>query len=342
MAFNWSGGYTAQWFVRRVNPDTWVGLDALSGIDSISIDRACDSLLESGRITASSPLEDSFEEGWYTIEMQASRGPEFERVPIATLLLSETERSYDRIGSKQLTLVGRSVLAPASQRIFTDGEYAPKGVDGAAFVANLLRKCTPAPVEVDGSFVLDEYVVFDLGSTYLSGIWKILDAAKWCMQIHGDGTIHILPLPTEPALVLDSVAAGLLMPTVNVSADSTDIPNVVIVTDGIETVTAINDDPTDPMSTVGRGRRVEQMIQNPVRVNGETLNAYANRMLAELGTVEQSYSYRREWWPDVFPYDIVRGRLASSGLYDDLRVSSQSLACGAGVLVSETAIARTE
>lgn len=341
MGFDWGAGYTAQWRVRRVNPDTWVGVDTISGIDSVSIDRACGDTIESGRIVTSMDTTDSIDEGWYCIEMLASRGIEYERVPMATLLLSATESTYEH-NSQKGTLVGRSVLAPAAQRIFVDGEYAPKGVDGAAYVSNLLRKCTPAPVVVHGSFTLDDYVVFDLGSTYLSGIWDILDSAGWCMQIQGDGTIDILPKPTEPALVLDSAGAGLLMPSISVSADATDVPNVLIVTNGVETVTAVNDDPTSPTSTIARGRRVEQLVQNPVRVNGETLNAYANRMLSELSVVERSYSYRREWWPDVLPYSIVRGRLASSGLYGDLRVKSQSFTCGAGVLVSETAVLRTD
>lgn len=341
MAFDWSGGYAAQWRVRRVDPNTWVGVDTLAGVDSVSIDRACDSTIESGRVTATIQNGASVEEGWYRIEMLAIKGSSNEHVSIATLLLSSTESVYER-GAQTVTLVGRSVLAPAAQRIFTDGEYAPKGIDGAAFVSDLLGACTPAPVVVHGSFTLDDYVVFDLGSTYLAAAWEILNAADWCMQVRGDGTIDILPMPTEPALVLDNAGAGLLMPSISVSADATDVPNVIIVTNGIETVTAVNDNPASPTSTVARGRRVEQLIQNPVRVNGETLNAYANRMLEELSVVERSYSYRREWWPDVLPYSVVRGRLASSGLYGDLRIKSQSLSCGAGILVSETAVLRTD
>lgn len=341
MAFDWSGGYTAQWRVRRVDPDTWVGVDTLSGVDSASIDRAYDSTIESGRFSATVSVGETIDEGWYRLEMLASKGASYEHVPVATLLLSSTESVYER-GAQKVTLTGRSVLAPASQRIFTDGEYAPKGVDGGAYVSDLLQACTPAPVVVHGSFTLDDYIVFDLGSTYLSAVWDILNAADWCMQIRGDGTIDVLPMPTEPALVLDNAGAGLLMPSVNVSADATEVPNVIIVTNGIETVRAVNDDPNSATSTVSRGRRIEQLIQNPVRVNGETLTAYANRALSELSSVERSYSYQREWWPDVFPYSIVRGRLSSSGLYGDLRVKSQTLACGRGILVSETAVLRTD
>lgn len=341
MAFDWGGGYAAQWRVRRVNPTTWVGIDTLNGVDSVSIDRACDNTIESGRVSATIQNGEVIDEGWYRIEMLALRGNSYEHVAIATLLLSSTESVFER-GVQKVSLVGRSVLAPAAQRIFADGEYAPKGIDGAAFVADLLRDCTPAPVVVHGSFTLDDYIVFDLGSTYLSAVWDILDAAKWCIQIQGDGTIDVLPLPDEPALVLDNAGAGLLMPTVNISADETDVPNVIIVTNGIETVRAVNDDPNSPTSTVSRGRRIERLVQNPVRVNGETLTAYANRTLEEAGKVERSYNYQREWWPGVFPYSIVRGRLSSSGLYGDLRVTSQSLACGAGVLVSETAVLRMD
>jgi hypothetical protein len=72
-------------------------------------------------------------------------------------------------------------------------------------------------------------------------------------------------------------------------------------------------------------------------VNGESLKTYAERKLEELSTVTKTYSYTREWWPDVFPYSMVRGSIPSYGFIQDMRVLSQSFQFGKGLSVSETA-----
>ena len=70
---------------------------------------------------------------------------------------------------------------------------------------------------------------------------------------------------------------------------------------------------------------------------GETLDAYALRALHERSVVTQERTYKRKWWPDVYPGDIARGSIASVRLDGDLRITRQALACGAGIEVTERA-----
>ena len=72
-------------------------------------------------------------------------------------------------------------------------------------------------------------------------------------------------------------------------------------------------------------------------MDGESLEMYAIRKLAEASTVVRKYSYTREWWPDVVPYSLVSAYLPSDGVQGDLRVISQSIECGLGAKVSEVA-----
>ena len=67
----------------------------------------------------------------------------------------------------------------------------------------------------------------------------------------------------------------------------------------------------------------------------ETLTAYAQRRLEEESMVYDVRTYTREWWPDIFPFSVVRGSLASVDLDGDLRVVSQTLTCGLGITVEE-------
>jgi hypothetical protein len=91
------------------------------------------------------------------------------------------------------------------------------------------------------------------------------------------------------------------------------------------------------VSTVRRGHALDVVDTKPVRINGETLYGYCARKLEEASVYSRSYSYDREWWPDLMPHDIVRAAMPDVGMVGDLRVTRQSLACGHGIVVTERA-----
>lgn len=334
------GGYSVlSWRVFRVNTDTWADGSILTRVNSASVSRDVSdtpTTVERGSMSVDMAVADSFEEGYYRIVMTADQGGSTERVDVATLLFTSTSSTANR-GVSEAQVSGRSVLYPASVTRLAIGSYAPKGVDGAAFCKELLDSCVNAPVTNEGSFTLDDHVVFDIGASTLDCVWMVLNAGNHVLQIGGDGVIHIRPKPTNPSLVLDIAHARLLQPEVVHDLDYSEVPNRYIAVSGEMSAMAVNNDPESITSTVRRGWTSDIVDQSPVRTDGETLAAYAARRLEEESMVNDARSYTREWWPDVLPFSLVHGSLSSVGVEGDFRVVSQQLTCGRGIVVEERA-----
>ena len=334
---DWSAGYHATWRVFRVDRRTWADAELVGGVSEVEVERTCDEdapLLERGSMVVDAAIGDAFQEGYYRVVMTATQGSESRRVDVATLLCCSVEGDVNRrVDTREV--LGRSVLYPASVTELETGSYVPAGVDCVSFCAVLLRASINAPIVKGGSFVLDEHLVFDGGTTVLGAVWKVLDAGGYVIQIAGDGTVSIGPKPTDPALVLDRANARLLHPTIHHQLDYSEVPNRYIASDGGDEAVAVNDDPSSMTSTVTRGWVHDVRDDSPTRVNGETLTAYAQRRLEEESMVYDVRTYTREWWPDIFPFSVVRGSLASVDLDGDLRVVSQTLTCGLGITVEE-------
>lgn len=336
---DWTRGYTATWRVFEVNVDTWADGGLLSNITSASISRDCTGgtpLLESGSIKLDAPVGEDFTERYLRIVMTANQDGQAERVDIATLLCSSSSGSIDR-GYDAQDLEGHSVLYPASTRLLTRGTYVPAGTDGVAWAADMLRQACRAPIEPQGAFTLEDSIVFDIGTSYLECVWMVLDAGGYCMQIEGDGTVNILPLPATPGLVLDGAGAQLITTGIDYTRDWAETPNRYVAVDGENIAEIVNDDPNSPTSTVARGYFIDEVDTSPVRVNGESLQQYAIRRLEELSTIPDERTYTREYAPGVYPFSLVRGTLADVSIEGDLRVKTQSLECGRGILVTEKA-----
>lgn len=337
---DWSKGYSATWRVFEVNPSTWADGALVGGITSASIERDItgDSpLVESGSIRLDRPVGEGFRERYLRLVMDATQGGSAsERVEVATLLCSTAAGTISR-GFDELELTGRSVLYPASVRVMDLGSYAPRGVDGVAWSAERLAETIAAPVEATGSFILDDAIVFPVGATYLEAVWSVLRAGGHVITIDGGGSVRIEQKPSGGSIPLDTVGASLLHPTLKPSMDWSDVPNrYMAIRDG-ETAVAVNDDPTSPTSTVSRGYVHDVLDTSPKLVDGETLVSYCQRRLEEESTIPEGWVYSREYHPDIHPSSLVRGSSASIGFDGLLRVETQSLDCGMGIVVTEKA-----
>ena len=332
---DYGSGYSSSWRMMRVDRDTWAATDEVPGLVSASIERdAYSYLMESGNATFDSEIGNG--EFWGRLEMLAEQGGEIERHPIATLLFSPGD-STSTIGGKTTEFSGRSVLAPAEDKKLLAGTYAPLGSDGAAYAASMIAACTAAPVLTEGSFTLSQNYVFAEGTTYLDAAWTIVDGAGWRIAISGDGTVTIGPKPDTPSLVLDSAHASLLGVEVGVNGSLEDVPNRYIAVDGERQAVAVDDSRDNPASTYNRGRYVDIYDSSPQMVDGESLEAYARRKLAEANESLESRSYTREWWPNVICNDLVVGSISTVDLNCNMRVISQSVKIGKGVTISEKA-----
>ena len=333
---NWGQSYSASWRVYRVNRKTWADREELKGVDGVSLTRTADGrLLESGGMD----LSGTFEPDYYRIVMIAEQGGEVERVDVATLLFDISGGSYN-YGSDKPSAEGYSVLYPASTQVILAGEYAPKGVNGAEYAAELLRGAINAPVEVEGGFILNENIVHEIGSYVIDAVWAVLEAGGFIIQIDGRGVVHIRKKPTEPALIIDNTNARLLGPEIPHQGDISELPNRYIVLLGSSKTIAVNDDPESPISTESRGYYVDYVDESPTPIDGETYSQYANRRLRELSVLEHEYSYKREYVPGVMLYSIVRSSI--DGLDGDIRVNSQTVECGNGIVINEKGIVEVE
>lgn len=321
----------SSWRVRRINENLWLPTEEVSGIRSASIKRSTNSgsspLLESGELSLSGTLT----EGYYRIEALSAAG---NLLDIATLLFVPDTADWE-YGAWGGPASGKSVLTPASERKFKPGEYAPKGIDGPSWCAQKLREVIKAPVVVEGSFKIGDHVVFDFGSSYLDGVWNVLDIGGYCMQIAGDGTVTIRSKDMEPSLIIASDGKGLL-PKISRGFCIDEVPNVFKVYDGTNEAVARNDDPASPTSTVSRGREIEEVEDSPTRKEGESLQGYADRRLSELSEVYETYDIEREYADGVVPYSIVRSNLPEQSIIGDFRVMAQTLECEKEIKVGET------
>lgn len=334
---DWASGYSSKWRIMRVDPHSWGDTEELSGVTGVRIDRDCTDeypLLEAASLDCDIMVNTEFEEGWYRIELLAEQNGYFERYPISTLLLQSGSGSVDR-GYKQVSIDGYSVLQPAADRYLTAGTYAPKDMNAVDFVRRLLENCTPAPVVTEGSFTLNDHYVFPLGTSYIEAIWTILDAGDFVMQIDGSGRIHILPKPQESAFELSLETERMLLPSMDYEFDLSSVPNRYITYYGNEIVAEVNDQEDSLTSTIARQRYIDYIDDDPILVNGESLQTYARRMLVEMSTVMKKYSYTREYNPDILPFSMVKCSVNDRELMGDFRILGQTLTCLNGVTVTE-------
>lgn len=214
---DWTDGYAATWRVDRIDPATWEPCDTLLGVGSIEVDRdATDEapLLEAATMRVTSAATEAFVPGWHRVTMEATQGFSGESVAVSTVWLDVDGSAYDK-GRREDTLLGRSVLHQAADAQIGDGQFAPKGVDGAAWAAERLAECIDAPVVAEGGFALPDHIVFDLGASVLEAVWTVLRAGAHCIQVDGRGEVHVLPEPTAAALSLDRAGACILQPKVS-------------------------------------------------------------------------------------------------------------------------------
>ena len=329
---DWDKSYSASWRFFRVNRDTWADGEQVYGIDSIDVTRTANGdLLESGSMEVTGSIEPDY----YRAVLTAEQAGEVVRVDVATLLFDISGGELDH-GTEVRNMEGYSVLYPASVTAIIAGEYAPARIDGAQYAGDLLADAINAPVEVEGSFTLNQNVIHEFGSSVLEAAWDVLNAGNFIIQIDGRGVVHIKPKPKDPALILGSNNIRMLSNGISYTTDISKIPNrYLVITDNNRTI-AVNNDPTSSVSVVSRGYCVDEVDESPEPINGETLAEYATRKLQEMSIVREEKNYTREYAPDVDLYCMVRGSI--NGLEGDMRIESQTFSCGTGITVDEKAV----
>ena len=327
---DWSKGYSASYYMTRVDPATWRDVERIR-ITGGSVKRNTDGLMQSADIDC---VNRPNGEIWVRIYLDTSQNGAHAHEALFTGIATSPERNYNGRMSTS-TLTGYSVLKPADDIILPRGWYAPAGLPAADQVAKLLR-IGPAPVTVaESSPSLSSAIIAEDGETNLTMARKILTAIGWRMRITGDGTISIDPPPLEPVALFDPNKNDLIETQIGVTMDWYDCPNVIMCTDDDMTAVARDESPRSPLSTVNRGREVWAYEGNCDRGTNESIAEYARRRLAELQQVEVSAEYDRRYVPDVLPGDLIRLSYPEQGLDGIFAVGDQSIELGHAARTSE-------
>lgn len=222
---DWTRGYECTWRFSEVDMATWASMGSLGSVTSATYEaeKATDSV-ETGTLTCILPYSSGKPAGWFRIEGLVQQGTSSTVVTVATLLFSPESSTWAG-GMRTDSLRGVSGMAAASDADnlpagaeLPDGEWAAKGSNGSARVAELIGSCTPAPIVEVGQFSVSETVVFDLDAPPLAAAKTILDKAGWIARPNALGEIEVMPMPSTPIASFGAEDKGLFKSTA--SSDS--------------------------------------------------------------------------------------------------------------------------
>lgn len=325
---NWNLGFRAAYHACLVDRVTWQDGERF-GITDGGINRTDTGLKESADLTA---LESVGMERWIRVYLDAEQDGDSAHIPLFTGLTSTPEEDIDGV-IHRTKIQCYSVLKPAQDVMLPIGWYAEKGFVCTEIIDSLLAVC-PAPVIIEsGSPRLAQHYIAEMDESNLTMVYKLLDAIGWRIRIEGDGTIHVEPKPTAPAITFSAGSYGLIKPQVNRKNDAFEAPNVFRAVSEALAVTAYDEE--SELSVSNRGREVWAQETGVATTDGETLALYARRKLKELQKVSQTMSYDRTFEPSLNVGDKVGLRYPSTGIDGIYTITSQSLTLDHCVTTSE-------
>lgn len=324
---DWGKGYSASYYLTIVDPASWRDLQIVD-IISGSVTKTNESLKESADIELTENLGEAWVRVWVDARQKESGG----REAIFTGLLQCPETKWDGI-RKSYAAECYSVLKAADDVKLQRGWYVLAEQNGAEQAASLLS-IGPAPVSYDdGAPLLTDSIIAEDGETHLTMARKILDAMGWRIRISGDGSIRICPEENEERIVLDPQINDIVETAITDKKDLYSCPNVLQVTCGDQTYTAIDEE-----SVQQRGRQIWATESISTLNDGESISDYTWRRLRELQSPARTVKYNRRFIPDIVPGDPVRINFPQQGIDGIYKVDRQQISLGYNATVSEDAV----
>lgn len=321
---DWSRGYSASYYAEQVDPATWrdVGVIEITGGTIKRENAGKRQSADIDCINYQIPIEQ-----WIRVYMDIEQAGSSAHIPLFTGLATTPDRDMHGALSKN-SLACYSVLKPAEDIVLERGWYVMAGTNAGDIITDLLF-ASPAPVEIEDSIPsLFETIVAEDNETCLSMLDKVLDAIGWRLRIDGDGTIQILPSPSDAVASFDPLANDIIEPDIKISQDWSACPNVYVAVSRGETGIARDDDPSSPLSTISRGREVWIRKSGITLADNENIVEYAARMLREAQRAEMTASYTRRYVPKVMPGDLIGLKYPEQNLNGLFEVGSQSVKLG--------------
>lgn len=206
---------------------------------------------------------------------------------------------------------------------------------------------------VDVSPTLQSDFIANVDDTWLSFVIDLIANARYELGLDELGRILFMPIQDmeslQPVWTYDDNNSSILYPELTMDRDLYNIPNVVEVIysygNMYKRVIVKNEDPNSPTSIINRGREIGYRDTEPSLagyVTDNQIQAYAERLLSRLSTIECTVRYTHAYCP-VRLGDCVRLNYTKAGINNvKAKVISQSIKAELGCSVSEKAIFTTK
>lgn len=326
----WNKGFSAAYYACIVDRTTWKDIERFE-IKSGAITKSDTALIEAADVETRYVISG---ERWIRIYMDARQNGAAENVALFTGLAAAPQQTI-QWGRSDYEMECYSVLKPAEDVLLPRGYFVPEGANGGSIIKTLL-KATPAPVVIEGEMPkLKNNIIAEQGENNLSMTIKVLQAINRRIRISGDGTITVCRKAAAPSAVYDALENDCVEPTVSITRDWFDCPNVFRAISDAQMAVARDEDPDSSLSIISRGREV-WMEESSCNLNdGEGIAAYARRRLKEEQARGYEISYSRRYDPNVTISDLVGLRYPAQGLNKDYRVISQRITLESGCRTEE-------
>ena len=331
---DWRRGFSSKYYISVLDRNTWRDLRMIE-ITGGTINREDSDLRESADIDCVNYAETT--EQIIRVWLDAKQNGSSTHTPLFTGIATSPARNIEGNLTTN-TLQCYSVLKIAQDILLPRGWYAPSGINGGELIQDLLGVI---PVDISiakNSPGLKSAIVSESNENHLSMVDKILGVMNWRMKLDGYGNIYIEPFKDDPVITFDALSNDVLEPSLSVSYDWYNVPNVYrAVLDDSYSI-ARDDDPNSPLSTKSRGREIWYEDSSVYLQDKETLAEYAERMLGLSQQVATTISYTRRFDPSVYVSDVVRLGYTAQKINGNYKVTSQSITLGYNAKTSEEVI----
>lgn len=329
-----------------VDPSTWKDEKRLTTVKSSTISR--DSSAETLG-SATIDITESLGESYIRVYLVTIQNGLTERHPLGTFLMQTPSSDFDG-KVRSVSVDAYTPLIELKEKQPPLGYSIFKAENIMDYAYRIIRENARAPIVMATSDkTLYGDFVANTDDTWMSFLIDLIANAKYEFGLDERGRILFLPkqdtASLQPVWTYNDDNSSILYSDVSLEHDLYGVPNVVevIYADGENSYYAkvVNDDPNSPTSTVNRGREITYRDTNPSLSGIPTqamITEYANLLLKSLSSLEYTVKYSHGYCP-VRLGDCVRLNYTRADLRDiKAKVTSQSISCGTGCKVEETAV----
>ena len=347
---DWTKSMEQSFEYYTVEPTTLADVQRLDNVKSASFSRDSDSqTLGSATIDVINSFGESYIRGY----LKTVQNGVTEKFALGTVLSQTPSSSFDGMVTN-VSMDCYTPLIELKEKPLPVGYTVRKGSNIMQAAYNIVKNNCRVPVSAVGCDIKLQYdFIANINDTVLSFVIDLIANAKYELGLGEKGNILFVPKQDlealQPTWTFDDSNSSILLPEITVNHDLYGIPNKVEVIysyggdykEGI----AINEDPNSPTSTVSRGRIIPYRDTDPSLRGYQTqdqINAYAERLLKELSTLEYTVSYTHAYCP-VRVGDCVRLNYTRAGITGiKAKVISQNIKAEPGCLVSEKAVFKSK